>query len=98
MHISAYIWLALLILFVVAEGASVSLVSIWFAAGALAAVIAALLGASTVVQTVLFLVVSVASSDGLIQLSALGSGVLRVSARELEEEVRRAREEMKKYY
>ena len=42
--------------------------------------------------------VSVASSDGLIQLSALGSGVLRVSARELEEEVKRAREEMKKYY
>ena len=42
--------------------------------------------------------VSVASSDGLIQLSALGSGVLRVSARELEAEVKRAREEMKKYY
>ena len=42
--------------------------------------------------------VSAASSDGLVQLSALGSGVLRVSARELEEEVKRAREEMKKYY
>ena len=42
--------------------------------------------------------VSVASSDGLIQLSALGSGVLRISARELEAEVRRAAEEMKKYY
>ena len=42
--------------------------------------------------------VSVASSDGLVQLSALGSGVLRVSARELEEEVRRAREEMRKFY
>ena len=42
--------------------------------------------------------VSVASSDGLVQLSALGSGVLRVSARELEEEVRRAREEMKRFY
>ena len=44
MHISAYIWLALLILFVVAEGASVSLVSIWFAAGALAAVMDLILG------------------------------------------------------
>ena len=42
--------------------------------------------------------VSVASSDGLVQLSALGSGVLRVSARELEEEVRRARKEMKRFY
>ena len=39
-----------------------------------------------------------ASSDGLVQLSALGSGVLRVSARELEETVNRAAEEMKKYY
>ena len=42
--------------------------------------------------------VSVASSDGLVQLSALGSGVLRVSARELEAEVNRAKEEMKKFY
>ena len=42
--------------------------------------------------------VRVATSDGLIQLSSLRSGVLRVSARELEEEVNRAREEMKKYY
>ena len=42
--------------------------------------------------------VSVASSDGMIQLSALGSGVLRVSARELEQEVRRAAEAMKQYY
>ena len=42
--------------------------------------------------------VSVASSDGLVQLSALGSGVLRVSARELEAEVARAREEMKRFY
>ena len=42
--------------------------------------------------------VSVVSSDGLVQLSALGSGVLRVSARELEAEVNRAKEEMKKFY
>ena len=38
--------------------------------------------------------VRVASSDGMIQLSSLGSGVLRTSARELEQEVRQAREEM----
>ena len=42
--------------------------------------------------------VRVATSDGLIQLSSLRSGVLRVSARELEAEVNRAREEMKKFY
>ena len=42
--------------------------------------------------------VRVASSDAMIQLSTLGSGVLRLSARELEQEVHQAREEMKKYY
>ncbi len=42
--------------------------------------------------------VRVATSDGLIQLSSLRSGVLRLSARELEAEVNRAREEMKKFY
>ena len=42
--------------------------------------------------------VKVATSDGLIQLSSLRSGVLRVSAREMEEEVRRAKTEMRKLY
>lgn len=59
-HISAYVWLVLLILFLMAEGATVALVSLWFAAGALAAIIAALLGASVGLQLALFLVVSVA--------------------------------------
>ena len=38
------LWLGLLVLFLVAEGASVALVSVWFAAGSLVALIAALLG------------------------------------------------------
>ena len=42
--------------------------------------------------------VSVASSDGMVQLSALGSGVLRVSARELRQEIDRAQKEMRQYY
>ena len=42
--------------------------------------------------------VRVASSDGLVQLSSFGSGVLRMSARELREEVDAARAEMKKHY
>jgi len=42
--------------------------------------------------------VRVASSDGLVQLSSLGSGVLRMSARELGEEVAIAQAEMKKHY
>ena len=40
----------------------------------------------------------VASSDSMIQLSSLGSGVLRVSARELEQEVLEAQREMRKFY
>lgn len=40
----------------------------------------------------------VASSDSMIQLSSLGAGVLRVSARELEQEVLEAQREMRKYY
>ena len=40
----------------------------------------------------------VASSDSLVQLSSLGSGVLRVSARELEQEVLEAQREMRKFY
>lgn len=42
--------------------------------------------------------VRVASSDGLVQLSSFGSGVLRMSARELYEEVEAARAEMRKHY
>ena len=45
----------------------------------------------------LFRSVRVASSDALVQLSALGSGVLRMSARELKMEVDAARKEMKPF-
>ncbi len=41
--------------------------------------------------------VRVATSDALIQISAFRSGVLRMSARELREEVEQARKEMKAY-
>ena len=42
--------------------------------------------------------VRVATSDSLVQLSSLRSGVLRVSARELWEEVTQAAQEMRQYY
>jgi len=42
--------------------------------------------------------VRVASSDGLVQLSSFRSGVLRMSARELREEVEFARKEMGKHF
>ena len=40
----------------------------------------------------------VATSDGLVQLASLRSGVLRVSARELQEEVENAKKEMRKHF
>ena len=42
--------------------------------------------------------VKVATSDALVQLSSLRSGVLRMSARELWDELQRTEEEMRKYY
>lgn len=58
MKFAAFVWLGLMILFLIAEGATVSLVSLWFAAGAVVAMFAALLGAGIWLQTGLFLVVS----------------------------------------
>lgn len=54
----ALFWLVALIVFAVAEAATVGLVSIWFAGGALVALIAAGLGGPIWLQLVLFLVVS----------------------------------------
>ena len=53
------LWLVLLILFLVAEGATAAVTTIWFAIGAVAAMIAALLGAEIWLQVVLFAAVSV---------------------------------------
>lgn len=55
-----YLWLALMVVFLFVEAGTVALVSAWFAAGALAALIAALLGAEIWLQITVFLVVSVA--------------------------------------
>ena len=52
------LWLALMILFVIAEASTVQLVSIWLAAGSLAALIPAMLGMPLMVQIIVFLVVS----------------------------------------
>lgn len=52
------VWVVLLLLFAASEAATVGLTSIWFAAGALAALIAALLGGPLWVQITLFLAVS----------------------------------------
>lgn len=52
------VWLVLLLAFAAGEAATVGLTSIWFAAGALAALIAALLGGAMWLQIALFLAVS----------------------------------------
>ena len=54
-----FIWGILFVLAVVAEIVSFQLVSIWFAAGALAAFLAACFGGSVMLQIILFLAVSV---------------------------------------
>ncbi len=52
------IWVALMVIMLVTEAATQSLVSIWFAAGALSALLAAAFGASLPVQTAVFFFVS----------------------------------------
>ncbi len=56
--IQKIIWLVLLLLFAASEAVTVGLTSIWFAAGALIALIAALLGGAMWIQLTLFLAVS----------------------------------------
>lgn len=58
MNWEAIFWLIAMVVFLGAEAATVSLVSIWFAAGALVAIAAALMGAGLKLQIVLFLAVS----------------------------------------
>ena len=53
-----FLWFALLVVFIGAEAATVNMVSAWFAAGSLAALIAALLGGNMWLQIALFLAVS----------------------------------------
>ena len=53
------VWLGLLILFAVGEAVSVGLTSIWFAAGALAALVCALLNGPLWLQITLFIIVSI---------------------------------------
>ena len=54
----AYVWLVIAIGMGIVEGLTYSLVSVWFAGGAIAAFFAALFGGSFVVQLALFVAVS----------------------------------------
>lgn len=58
-NISAIVWLALVIAFVVMEAATVKLISVWFAAGSLAAMIVSILGGEVWLQILVFFTVSI---------------------------------------
>ena len=60
MDLVAILWLVLLVVFLIVEASTVTIVSLWFAAGALTALIASLLGAALWLQVLLFLAVSIA--------------------------------------
>lgn len=59
MNWAAIVWLVLMILLLALEAATVTLVCLWFAAGALAAMIVSLLGGAIWLQTAAFLAGSV---------------------------------------
>ncbi|MBQ7345511.1 MAG: NfeD family protein [Oscillospiraceae bacterium] len=58
MYQAALFWLVLMIFFIIVEANTVTLLSIWFAAGSLVAIVAALLGAQIWLQALLFFAVS----------------------------------------
>ena len=61
------IWIAAIVVFGIVEAVTVGLVSIWFVLGAVAGLLAAVLGAALWVQIVLFFVVSIAALAALVQ-------------------------------
>lgn len=60
MNFPAIVWLVMMILFLIAEAATVSMTSLWFAAGSLAALIVAVTGGPWGFQIVVALAVSTA--------------------------------------
>lgn len=60
MNTAAILWLIAMVVFLAVEGATVTMVSLWFAVGSLAALIASLLGGQVWLQVLLFFLVSAA--------------------------------------
>ena len=58
MNWAAILWLVLMVLFLLVEAITVTLVSTWFAVGSLAALLLSLLGASVGLQVAMFVIVS----------------------------------------
>ena len=58
MNWEAIFWLAAMVVFLAAEAATVTLISIWFALGALGAIVVALLGGNLMLQITVFLLLA----------------------------------------
>ena len=58
MELLTIVWLVLMVVFLTVEAATVTMVSLWFAAGSLVALVASLLHAQVWLQVTLFLAVS----------------------------------------
>ena len=65
MNWAAIIWLALTVVFLITEAATVTVVSLWFAAGSLAAMVTALTGGGLAFQAAVFLIISIAMLTAL---------------------------------
>ena len=65
MNWAAIVWLVLTVVFLIAEAATVTVISLWFAAGSLTAMAMALLGGSLWLQVLVFLVVSAVALTAL---------------------------------
>ncbi len=59
-HLNWIFWVAVMVVFAIAEVATVNMVSLWFVGGAAAALVAQLLGGGIWLQVTVFLVVSIA--------------------------------------
>ena len=58
MNWAAIVWLVLIVVFLMVEASTVTLVSLWFAAGALAAILVALTGGGLGFQVAVFVIVA----------------------------------------
>jgi membrane protein implicated in regulation of membrane protease activity len=56
---AALIWLILMVVFLVIEGNTIAMVSLWFGAGALASLIVALIGGEVWLQILVFLTIAI---------------------------------------
>ena len=59
MNWEAIFWLAAMVIFIIAEATTVTLVSIWFAVGALGSILIALLGGGLTLQVTVFLALAI---------------------------------------